>query len=59
MKGERSLRTCGMLDHNKNKAKATGIYLPEADQQVQIYFVLYKNFFAIESIIIMKNSFYR
>ncbi len=25
-----------MLDHNKNKAKATGIYLPEADQQSQV-----------------------
>ncbi|XP_011499514.1 PREDICTED: uncharacterized protein LOC105363492 isoform X2 [Ceratosolen solmsi marchali] len=38
VKGERNLRTCGMLDHNKNKAKATGIFLPEADQQVKITF---------------------
>ncbi|XP_031779597.1 uncharacterized protein LOC100117202 isoform X2 [Nasonia vitripennis] len=38
VKGERNLRTCGMLDHNKNKAKATGIYLPEADQQVKVTF---------------------
>lgn len=38
MKGERNLRTCGLLEHNKNKARATGIYLPEADQQVKITF---------------------
>ncbi|XP_051153851.1 uncharacterized protein LOC127277073 isoform X2 [Leptopilina boulardi] len=38
VKGERNLKTCGLLDHNKNKARATGIYLPEADQQVKITF---------------------
>ena len=38
VKGERNLRTCGLLDHNKNKARATGIFLPEADQQVKITF---------------------
>lgn len=38
VKGERNLRTCGMLEHNKNKARATGIFLPEADQQVKITF---------------------
>ena len=27
-----------MLEHNKNKARATGIFLPEADQQVKITF---------------------
>ncbi|XP_033228172.1 uncharacterized protein LOC117180007 isoform X2 [Belonocnema kinseyi] len=38
VKGERNLRTCGLLEHNKNKARATGIFLPEADQQVKITF---------------------
>ncbi|XP_058791676.1 uncharacterized protein LOC131664519 isoform X2 [Phymastichus coffea] len=38
VKGERTLRTCGMLDHNQNKAKATNIYIPKADQQVKVTF---------------------
>ncbi|KAH0563860.1 uncharacterized protein LOC123272400 isoform X1 [Cotesia glomerata] len=38
VKGEKTLRTCGMLDHNKNKARTTGIFLPEADDQVKITF---------------------
>ncbi|CAD6234181.1 GSCOCG00007625001-RA-CDS [Cotesia congregata] len=38
VKGEKILRTCGMLDHNKNKARTTGIFLPEAHDQVKITF---------------------
>lgn len=37
VKGEKELRTCGMLDHNKNKALRTGIFLPGANQ-VEILF---------------------
>lgn len=32
------MRTCGLLDHNKNKVHTSGIYLPRADQQVKITF---------------------
>ncbi|XP_014203437.1 uncharacterized protein LOC106635804 isoform X2 [Copidosoma floridanum] len=38
VKGERNLRTCGMLDHNKNKARASGVFIPEAKQQVKVTF---------------------
>lgn len=38
VKGERNLRTCGMLDHNKNKEHAQGIFLPNANRQVKITF---------------------
>ncbi|KAL0852516.1 hypothetical protein ABMA27_017035 [Loxostege sticticalis] len=38
VKGDRSINTCGMLDHNKNKARTTGIYLPQANEQVKITF---------------------
>ena len=33
-KGDKNLNTCNLLDHNKNKALAKGIYSPLADQQV-------------------------
>ncbi|XP_043275762.1 uncharacterized protein [Venturia canescens] len=39
VKGDRKFSTCGMLDHNKNKAHTTmGMYLPEANEQVKITF---------------------
>lgn len=38
VKGERNLRTCGMLDHNTNKEHSQGIFLPEANRQVKITF---------------------
>ncbi|XP_008547803.1 uncharacterized protein LOC103571422 [Microplitis demolitor] len=38
VKGERTLRTCGMLDHNINKARTNGIFLPQAHDQVKITF---------------------
>ncbi|XP_012274596.1 uncharacterized protein LOC105696593 [Orussus abietinus] len=36
VKGERNLRTCGMLEHNENKARAKGIFLPEANKQMKV-----------------------
>ncbi|XP_034950881.1 uncharacterized protein [Chelonus insularis] len=38
VKGERTLRTCGMLEHNQNKAHSKGVFLPEARDQVKITF---------------------
>lgn len=59
VKGERNLRTCGMLKHNQNKAKATGIYLPEAEQQVKKIGSLI--IFDVESIpyLLLNNAFFR
>ncbi|KAK0171901.1 hypothetical protein PV328_005292 [Microctonus aethiopoides] len=38
VKGERTLRTCGMLDHNKNKERSQGIFSPQARDHVKITF---------------------
>lgn len=38
MKGERNLRTCGMLEHNNNEEIVENIFLPEANQQVKVTF---------------------
>lgn len=38
VKGERNLRTCGMLQHNNNKARMNEIYFPKAEEQVKITF---------------------
>lgn len=35
VQGERNLRTCGMLDHNKNKAP-TSVFMPHANEQVKV-----------------------
>lgn len=32
VKGERNLRTCEMLEHNRNKERNTDMFLPDADQ---------------------------
>lgn len=36
VKGERNLRTCGLLQHNINKEQTQNIYLPGANKQVKI-----------------------
>lgn len=38
VKGERNLRTCGMLEHKNNEQIAENIFLPEAKQQVKVTF---------------------
>ncbi|KZC07264.1 PREDICTED: uncharacterized protein LOC107185590 [Dufourea novaeangliae] len=38
VKGERNLRTCGMLEHNHNEQIVENIFLPEAKQQVKVIF---------------------
>ncbi|XP_012145888.1 uncharacterized protein LOC105663156 [Megachile rotundata] len=38
VKGERNLRTCGMLEHKNNEQIAKNIFLPEAKQQVKVTF---------------------
>lgn len=38
VKGERNLRTCGLLEHNINKEQAQDIYLPGANKQVKIIY---------------------
>lgn len=38
VKGERNLRTCGLLEHNRNKQVAQGIFIPNANRQVKITF---------------------
>lgn len=38
VKGERNLRTCGLLEHNIDKEQAQDIYLPGANKQVKIIY---------------------
>ncbi|XP_011306141.1 uncharacterized protein [Fopius arisanus] len=38
VKGQRTLSTCGLLDHNQNKARRNGIFLSSAQNQVKITF---------------------
>ncbi|XP_076652079.1 uncharacterized protein LOC143358659 isoform X2 [Halictus rubicundus] len=38
VKGERNLRTCGMLEHNHGDQIVEGIFMPEAQDQVKVVF---------------------
>ncbi|XP_015114183.1 uncharacterized protein LOC107039197 isoform X2 [Diachasma alloeum] len=38
VKGQRTLSTCGLLDHNENKARKNGIFLSSGQNQVKITF---------------------
>ncbi|XP_063974158.1 uncharacterized protein LOC135160929 isoform X2 [Diachasmimorpha longicaudata] len=38
VKGQRTLSTCGLLDHNENKARKNGIYISSGQNQVKITF---------------------
>lgn len=38
VKGERNLRTCGLLDHTINKQQTQDIYLPGANKQVKVIY---------------------
>ncbi|XP_031829831.1 uncharacterized protein LOC116425808 [Nomia melanderi] len=38
VKGERNLRTCGMLEHNYEEQIVEDIFLPKAEQQVKVIF---------------------
>ncbi|XP_076300145.1 uncharacterized protein LOC143218679 isoform X2 [Lasioglossum baleicum] len=38
VKGERNLRTCGMLEHNHGDQVVEGIFMPEAQDQVKVVF---------------------